>query len=178
MKALFKIVWGMVMALVLLTLFYAHSLFPDTVGVHFTTDRIADWYFTRDTYFYIVMGIVVFQNMVLLGLASLITRLPVQSLPLPSKDFWISDMDHRVKARNILSRGFWILAICVNMIVLIIQLMVFDLNSSFFESPQPYLIYISVAILLLTLSLASIPLRLSMRRLDILELSTYSGSRE
>jgi hypothetical protein len=177
MIALFKIIWALVVALLLVALFYAHSMFPDTVGTHFTADRIADWYLTRDAYFYSFVGILVLQNMLLLGMAALTGRLPVHSLPIPSRSFWAADLDHRTKARQILSRGCWMLATCLNAILLLVHLMVFDLNSSFFDSPQPYLVYIAVAMFFFTLAVASIPLRLSYRKLDILELSTYSGSR-
>ncbi len=177
MNALSKIVWIISTVLLLVSVFYAHSLFAETVALHFNQDEIADYYITKDAYFNTIIGIASASAIIFLGLAAFIHRIPVQLLGIPKRSFWIQDKDHQYKARQIIARTLWTSGAAFNFLIIIGHLMIFDQNANFFETPLSYVGLTVVGMTLLFLSLISGILRLSYPRLDILELQTYSGSR-
>ncbi len=177
MKALTKIVWLLSSLLFIVALFYIYSLLPETVGLFFDQNEIAEVYIRREIFFNATLGTVVLLNLLLLGISRLIYQLPLRQLFIPKKAFWTSDQDHILKAKDIISRGLILVSTVVNFLLLITLIMIFDLNASFFDSGQPYPIYLVAVISLLILSMLSILVRLAYPRLDIVELSTYSGSR-
>jgi uncharacterized membrane protein len=177
MKALTKILWLISSLLFIVALFYVYSLLPETVGFYFDQQDNADVYITREWFFYSFLGSTVFINLLLIGLSIFVYQLPLSLLALPQKTFWTQDIDHAMKAKEILSRGMLLVATMLNFLILIFLIMVFDRNVSFFDSGQPYPVYMGLMITLLFVSFFSVVLRLAYARLDIIELSTYSGSR-
>lgn len=146
------------MLLVVGALAWTYSLLPDLVAVGFASSGMAEHYLEKDTIFYIVMGLIIFNNVVIAAMAKAIGKVPVSLLPIPNRQAWAA---HREELDEHLTNWLYCLVAAINTIVALSLFALATLNSTQFKQDVfsfAWLFYLGFGMLILVF--VSLPLRL------------------
>ena len=64
---------------------YSYSLFSEDVGVHFDAAGKADEFIRKSEIFYIIVGLILVNNVLLLALGRQLLKIPNELLPIPNR---------------------------------------------------------------------------------------------
>ncbi len=116
--------------LVVGALAWTYSLFPDLVAVGFASSGMAEHYVEKDTIFYIAMGLIIFNNVVIAAMARSIGKVPVSLLPIPNRQIWAQ---HREELDEHLINWLYCLVAAINTIVSLSLFALATVNSNQFN---------------------------------------------
>jgi serine/threonine-protein kinase len=68
---------------------YDYGHLPDPMASHFDAGGQPDGWSSRSAFFTVYLGVVAFTQVIMLGLALLLDRLPDRMLSLPNRDHWL-----------------------------------------------------------------------------------------
>ncbi len=109
---------------------WTYSLLPDLVAVNFAPTGLAENYLEKSTIFYIVMGLIIFNNVVIRAIAKQVGKVPLNLLPLPNRRAWT---DHREELDEHLTNWLFCLVAAINTIVALSLFALGTLNSNQFR---------------------------------------------
>lgn len=72
---------------------YSYSLFGEDVGVHFDATGKADEFMRKSDVFYIIVGLILVNNVLLTALGRQLLKLPNDLLPIPNQSEWAEQRD-------------------------------------------------------------------------------------
>lgn len=72
---------------------WTYSVLPDLVAVDFDQSGLIEASLGKEMIFYIAMGVIILANTLLLSLAKQLPRIPIGSLPVPSRGTWAAFRD-------------------------------------------------------------------------------------
>jgi uncharacterized membrane protein len=154
-------VWRMFsMIAVFVVSVYSYSLFSEDVGVHFDASGKADEFVRKSEIFYIIVGLILVNNVLLMALGRQLLKIPNDLLPIPNRIEWAAQRDElNEHLRN------WIYSL-VAMINTIVGMTVFALatvNNEFTYKIADFegLFYLVVGLLIIIL--ISLPIRLMIK---------------
>lgn len=136
---------------------YSYSLFSEDVGVHFDASGKADEFMHKSTVFYIIAGLILANNVLLLNLGRQLTKLPSYLLPIPNQQAWSIERD--AFNEHLLN---WIFCL-VAMINTIIAMSVFALatvNNAFAFKINDFEGLLYLAVFSLIVIIVALPIRL------------------
>jgi uncharacterized membrane protein len=137
---------------------WTYSLLPDLVAVGFASSGIAENYLPKDTIFYITMGLIVFNNVVIAAMAKAIGKVPASLLPIPNRHVWAGQ---REELNEHLVNWLYCLVAAINTIVALSLFALGTVNSNQFNQDVfsfAWLFYLGFGMLILIF--VSLPLRL------------------
>ncbi|MEZ4902722.1 MAG: hypothetical protein R2822_13700 [Spirosomataceae bacterium] len=67
---------------------YSYSLFGADVGIHFDATGKADEFMRKSDVFYIIVGLILLNNVLLMALGQQLLKLPSHLLPIPNQSAW------------------------------------------------------------------------------------------
>ena len=146
------------MLLVVGGLAWTYSLLPDLVAVSFASTGLAENYLEKDTIFYIAMGLIIFNNVVIAAMARSIGKVPTSLLPIPNRRAWA---EYREQLDEHLVNWLYCLVAAINTIVALSLFALTTVNSSQFNQDVfsfAWLFYLGFGMLILVF--LSLPLRL------------------
>ena len=109
---------------------WTYSLLSDLVAVDFASSGLAQNYLEKDTIFYIAMGLIIFNNVVIAAMAKHIARVPVSLLPIPNRLAWAT---HREELNEHLTNWLYCLVAAINTIVALSLFALATVNSNQFK---------------------------------------------
>lgn len=139
---------------------YSYSLFNEDVGVHFDAAGKADEFIRKSEIFYIIVGLILVNNVLLMALGRQLPKIPNDLLPIPNRVEWATQRDElNEHLRN------WIYSL-VAMINTLVGMTVFALatvNNEFTYKIDDFegLFYLVVVLLLIVL--IALPIRLMIK---------------
>lgn len=142
---------------------YSYSLFGNDVGVHFDASGKADEFMSKSDIFYIVVGLILVNNVFFTALARQLVKLPGHLLPIPNQSEWAAQREELDE--HILN---WIFSL-VAMINTIIAMTVFALatvNNEFTFKIGDFEGLFYLIVLLLLIIVLALPIRLMMKPKD------------
>jgi hypothetical protein len=101
------------------------------------------------SFFYIPSIFMIVFNILVSSVVHILKGVPLKILPLPNKSFWIGDHENSLEARKILEGWLIALALWVNILLEIVVVKVWQVNRDLRGTPESYLLYTILAILLL-----------------------------
>lgn len=131
---------------------------PDMVAVGFASSGLAEHYLEKDTIFYIVMGLIIFNNVVIAAMARAIGKVPTSLLPIPNRRAW---MEHREELDDHLTNWLYCLVAAINTIIALSLFALATINSNQFNQDVfsfAWLFYLGFGMLILIF--VALPLRL------------------
>lgn len=72
---------------------YSYSLFGEDVGIHFDAAGKADEYLRKSDVFYIIVGLILLNNVFLLSLGRQLLKIPSDRLPIPNQADWVQQRE-------------------------------------------------------------------------------------
>jgi len=72
---------------------YSYSLFGSDVGIHFDAAGKADEFMRKSDVFYIIVGLILVNNVLLMALGQRLLKLPSHLLPIPNQSEWAAQRD-------------------------------------------------------------------------------------
>jgi uncharacterized membrane protein len=152
-------VWRLFSALLVIGgLAWTYSLLPDLVAVDFAASGTAANYVEKGTIFYIAMGLIIVNNVVFMGMARQIAKIPTSLLPIPNRAAWV---DHREELNGHLTNWLYSLVAAINTIVALSLFALATVNSNQYKSnifDYAWLFYLGFGMLILIF--AALPVRL------------------
>jgi len=109
---------------------WTYSLLPDLVAVDFAPSGLAENYVEKSTIFYIVMGLIIFNNVVIRAIAKQVGKVPLNLLPVPNRRAWAS---FREELDEHLTNWLYSLVAAINTIVALSLFALGTLNSNQFN---------------------------------------------
>jgi uncharacterized membrane protein len=88
-----KIWHGLSMIGVLLVVAYGYSSLPADVGVHFGEDGKADEFILKSQIFYVLLGLLLANNVLLPALGRQFLNSSAAQLPIPNRAMWVANQD-------------------------------------------------------------------------------------
>jgi uncharacterized membrane protein len=152
-------VWrGLSVALVLGGTAFGYSLLPEDVAVHFNGAGQPDAFMSKAQIFYLFMGLILVNNVLVMALAKRLLLLPSHLLPIPNQAAWSRQRD---ELNEHLRNWFYCIVAGINTILAVTMMALSTVNSN--QSTYnlfdfKWLSY-SVVILLLII-VAALPVRL------------------
>ncbi|TAF93959.1 MAG: hypothetical protein EAZ26_02890 [Runella slithyformis] len=140
---------------------FSYTLFSEDVGVHFDQFGKADKYLRKSDIFYIAMGLILVNNVFLLGLGRRLLTMPSHLLPIPNQAAWSAN---REALNEHLKNWFYCLVAAINTIA---ALGIFSLASVNNTTTQytvnsfDWLIYLTCGLLIVILF--ALPIRLAIK---------------
>ncbi|HEV7347611.1 hypothetical protein [Telluribacter sp.] len=144
--------------LVVGALIWTYSTFPDEVAVDFDKSGLPKNYLGKEAVFYIAMGLILFNNVVIMAIVRQIPKVPSQLLPIPKRDQWHL---HREELNEHLTNWLYCLVAAINTIMALSFFSLSTVNSSEFKWDVfdfAWLFYLGIGMLMIVL--LSLPLRL------------------
>lgn len=138
---------------------FSYTLFVEDVGIHFDQFGKADRFLRKSDIFYLVMGVILVNNVLLKWLGDRLLTLPSHLLPIPNQDFWAAN---RPALNEHLKNWFYCLIASINTVTALTMLALATVNSNQFKNginDFNWLFYLTIGTLLLVL--VALPLRLS-----------------
>lgn len=145
----------------LFALFSSYISYPDQVVVRFDDLNHPLQTISRETIFYIAIGLFILNNTLVNLIARLFLRVPTDQIPMPNQAIWAA---HRPKLNSIFKDWFSLLMSAINTILGLGLLVLSFVNRS--DRPiraieYSWLLPLTTAILIIVL--VSLPIRLSMK---------------
>ena len=138
---------------------FSYSIFVEDVGIHFDQFGKADRFLRKSDIFYVVVGLIVANNVLLKWLGDRLLTLPSHLLPIPNQNFWAN---HRDQLNEHLKNWFYALIASINTVTGLSMLALATVNSNQFKNGINdfiWLFYLTVGMLLFII--VALPVRLS-----------------
>ena len=139
-------------------LIWTYTVYPEAVAVDFNELGMPKNYLGRETVFYIAMGLILFNNVVIVAVARQIPKVPSELLPIPRRNEWRL---HRDELNEHLTNWIYCLVAAINTILALSFFSLATVNSSEFKNDVfdfAWLFYLGVGMLLIIF--VSLPVRL------------------
>ncbi len=149
------------MALVIASAGFTYSILPDEVAVGFGPSGQPKDYMLKSNIFYIAVGIILVNNVLIMSLAKRLLKFPANLLPIPNQTDWTA---HREALNEHLQNWFYCIVASINTILALTLFTIGTVNSNQFKyhlSDFGWLFYLTVFMLLAIL--ISLPIRLLMK---------------
>jgi len=139
---------------------YSYSLFTQDVGVHFDATGKADEFMQKSDIFYIIVALIVVNNVFLTALGRQLIKLPSHLMPIPNQADWAQERD---QLNEHLQNWIFCLVALINTIVAMTVFALATVNNEFKFKIQDFegLFYGVIALLLVVVF--SLPIRLMIK---------------
>lgn len=136
---------------------YSYSLFGEDVGVHFDGSGKADEFMRKSDVFYIIVGLILINNVLLMALGRQLLKLPNDLLPIPNQAEWIAQRD---ELNEHLRNWIFCLVAMINTLVAMTVFALATVNNEFKYKISDFegLFYLVVGLLLVVV--LALPVRL------------------
>ncbi|GAB2785280.1 hypothetical protein GCM10027275_32170 [Rhabdobacter roseus] len=144
--------------LVVGVLMWTYATLPDLVAVDFSPAGVPENYLDKSTVFYIVMGLILFNNVVIRAVARQLVKVPVSSLPIPRREAWAQQPE---ELREHLTNWLYSLVAAINTILALTLLALSTVSSSQFKQDVfdfAWVLYLGLV--MLTVIVVALPVRL------------------
>ncbi|WP_428661063.1 hypothetical protein [Runella sp.] len=142
------------------TSIYSYSLFSNDVGVHFDALGKADEFMSKSDIFYIIVGLILVNNVLFPALGRQLTKLPSHLLPIPNQLEWAAQRD---ELNEHLLNWIYSLVAMINTIIAMTVFALATVNNEFtFKIGDFEGLFYLVVVLLLVIVLA-LPVRLMLK---------------
>jgi uncharacterized membrane protein len=152
-------IWRMISVAVVFGLsVFSYTLFPSEVAVHFDALGQADRFIQKSNVFYVVMGLILVNNVLLMAFSKRFLTLPTHLLPIPNQESWTLQ---REVLNEHLKNWFYCLMAAINTITGLGMLALASVNNKQFAyniGNFDWIFYLAFAMLFLIL--VALPLRL------------------
>ena len=153
-------IWRLGSILLLLgALIWTYSVMDAIVAVGFNESGEAAFSVSKDTVFYVIMGIFIVNNILLMSLAKYLNKVPFGSLPVPNRSAWVHSQE---EVREIISNWVGALVAAVNTILGLSLFALATVNSKVFNWDVfsfSWIAYVGIAMLVIIIIV--LPVRLS-----------------
>lgn len=150
--------WSSIL-LLLGALIWTYSVMDAVVAVGFDENGESAFSVSKDTVFYLITGIFIINNIILMSLAKYLNKVPVSSLPVPNRSGWINAQE---EVREILGNWVGALVGTVNTILGLSLFALATVNSKVFNwnvFSFSWIAYLGIAMLIIIV--VALPVRLS-----------------
>jgi hypothetical protein len=137
---------------------WTYSLLPDLVAVDFAASGMADHYIEKETIFYVLMGLILFNNVVIMAMARQVSKVPASLLPIPRRKLWAQ---HRSELDEHLINWLYCVVAAINTIMALSLFALATVNSSQYTQDVfdfAWLFYLGFGMLILIF--VALPIRL------------------
>ncbi|MCU0340421.1 MAG: hypothetical protein MUE30_11100 [Spirosomaceae bacterium] len=136
---------------------YSYSLFSEDVGVHFDAQGKADEFMHKSSIFYIIAGLILANNVLLLNLGKQLTKLPSHLLPIPHQQAWSSERDQLNE--HLLNWVFCMVAM-INTVIAMSVFALATVNNAFAHKIGDFEGLLYLVVISLIIILVALPVRL------------------
>ncbi|HAO48440.1 MAG TPA: hypothetical protein DCR35_03550 [Runella sp.] len=139
---------------------YSYSLFGQEVGVHFNALGQADEFMLKSDIFYILVGLILTNNVLLLSVGRALLKLPSNVLPIPNQTLWA---EHREELNEHIRNWIYSLVAMINTSIALTIFALATVNNEFKFKIGDFngLLYLIVGFLLAII--VALPIRLMMK---------------
>jgi uncharacterized membrane protein len=139
---------------------YSYSLFGQDVGIHFDATGKADEFMRKSDVFYIVVGLILANNVLLMALGRQLLKLPSDLLPIPNQVEWSAQRD---ELNEHLRNWIYCLVAMINTLVAMTVFALATVNNEFKYKIADFegLFYLVVSLLLIIV--LALPVRLMIK---------------
>lgn len=139
---------------------YSYSLFGQEVGVHFNALGQADEFMLKSDIFYILVGLILTNNVLLLSVGRALLKLPSNVLPIPNQTLWA---EHREELNEHIQNWIYSLVAMINTSIALTIFALATVNNEFKFKIGDFngLLYLIVGFLLAIV--VALPIRLLMK---------------
>ena len=139
---------------------YSYSLFGADVGVHFDASGKADEFMQKSDIFYILVGLIVTNNVLLIALGRQLIKLPSHLLPIPNQSEWTAQRD---ELNEHLQNWIYCLVAMINTLIAMTVFALATVNNEFTFKVADFegLFYLVVVFLLVIV--VALPIRLMIK---------------
>jgi uncharacterized membrane protein len=155
-----KIWHGLSMIGVLLVVAYGYSSLPADVGVHFGEDGKADEFVAKSQIFYVLLGFLLANNVILPAIGRQFLNRSATQLPIPNKTIWAANQD---ELNEHIQNWFKAIVAAINTVIMMTFNVLATVNNQFKLKISDFdgLFIIILAILLIVV--VALPVRLLMK---------------
>ncbi|MDF7821102.1 hypothetical protein P1X15_25990 [Runella sp. MFBS21] len=139
---------------------YSYSLFGADVGVHFDASGKPDEFMTKSDVFYILVALILINNVLLVAFGRQLLKLPSHMLPIPNQAEWSLE---REKLNEHLQNWVYCLVALINTFIAMTVWALATVNNEFKYKIKDFegLFYVVIASLLIVI--ISLPIRLMIK---------------
>lgn len=139
---------------------YSYSLFGQEVGVHFNALGQADEFMLKSDIFYILVGLILTNNVLLLSAGRALLKLPSNVLPIPNQTLWA---ENREELNEHIQNWIYSLVAMINTSIALTIFVLATVNNEFKFKIGDFngLLYLIVGFLLAIV--VALPIRLMMK---------------
>jgi len=139
---------------------YSYSLFGQDVGIHFNAQGQADEFMLKSDIFYIVVGLILVNNVLLLSVGRSLLKIPSELLPIPNQQLWAQ---HREELNEHLQNWIYCLVAMINTSIAMTVFVLATVNNQFKFKIGDFngLLYLIVGFLVAII--LALPIRLMMK---------------
>ncbi|GAB4339622.1 MAG: hypothetical protein OHK0038_18840 [Flammeovirgaceae bacterium] len=125
-----------------------YAALPDTLRILIDTSSSRVMFFSKNTFFYVGVGVMVVLNIFLNILSERLAFVPAPFVMIPQKDFWLQDFKHRKDLSSLLQE--WMKGICLftNLFLLAVIAYIYSLNMEIYKVNSLWAIYLMPALML------------------------------
>lgn len=147
------------MLMVVGSLMWTYSVFPEQIAVDFASSGLAEVYVNKEHLFYIVMGFFILNNVIITAFAKQVPKIDPSHLPIPKRKIW-QKPEFRAELNEHLTNWIFCIVAGINTVMSFSLLALATINSNQFKLNVfdfAWVSYLGLALLLLVFLL---PLRL------------------
>jgi hypothetical protein len=137
-----KYFWYLSFLLFLGFILLMYSALPDTMRLTLAEDGSQTLFFSKNTFFYVGLSLLVFLNITLNILAERMAFVPAPFILMPKKDFWLQDFKHRKELSTLLKDWMKGICLCINLFLLAVVGYIYSLNMEVYQVNTLWLIYL------------------------------------
>ncbi len=139
---------------------YSYSLFGQDVGVHFNAQGLADEFMLKSDIFYVVVGLILVNNVLLLSVGRSLLKIQSELLPIPNQQIWAN---HRDELKEHIQNWIYSLVAMINTSIALTIFVLATVNNEFKFKIGDFggLLYMIVGFLLIII--IALPVRLMMK---------------
>ncbi|MFN4147638.1 MAG: hypothetical protein ACK4GN_17570 [Runella sp.] len=139
---------------------YSYTLFSADVGIHFDEQGKPDEFMHKSDIFYLLVGIILTNNVLIMALARQLLKLPGHLLPIPHQAEWAAQRD---LLNEHLQNWFYALIAMINTLVALTVLVLATVNSEFKYKIYDFTWLFYLVIFSLLVIIVALPIRLSIK---------------
>lgn len=139
---------------------YSYSLFGNDVGVHFDALGKADEFMSKSDIFYIIVGLILANNVLFTALGRQLIKLPSHLLPIPHQSEWTAQRD---ELNEHLLNWIYCLVAMINTIIAMTVFALATVNNEFTFKISDFEGLFYLVVLLLLIIVLALPARLMMK---------------
>jgi hypothetical protein len=147
------------MLLVIGSLMWTYSVFPEQVAVDFAASGLAEIYVNKEHLFYIIMGFFILNNVIITAFAKQIPKIDASHFPIPNRKIW-SQPEHRDALNELLVNWIFCIVAGINTIIGLSLFALATINSNQYKLNVFDFAWVSYLGLVLLLLVFLLPLRL------------------